>query len=59
LPPPLARRVLHFLVINHFHKFDVKFDVKQRVCSELGVAYKPIMGANPRTKLITPRTGKR
>lgn len=49
----LAIQVLRSLVVNHFHLFDLRFDLKQSVCAAIGIEYRPSLGNNPRVKLIT------
>jgi hypothetical protein len=49
---PLAMQVLRGLVVNHFHIFDLRFDLKQRICALLGVKYRQSLGSNERAKLI-------
>lgn len=49
----LGINVLQRLVMNHFHVFELKFDLKQRVCAKLGIEYQGSLGLNPRTKLLT------
>lgn len=48
----LATRLLCTMVVNHFHVFSVKYDLKQHVCAKLGIKYKPLQGADPRVRVI-------
>lgn len=49
---PPAIHVLRTLVMTHFHIFDLRFDLKQRVCAVIGVEYRSSLGGNQRAKLI-------
>jgi hypothetical protein len=40
----LAKDVLALLVLNHFHLFHVRFDVKQAACAALEIEYKSVQG---------------
>jgi hypothetical protein len=50
---PLAKDVLQYLILGHFHTFELKYSVKQRICQHLGIKYLPLLSGNPRTKLIS------
>jgi hypothetical protein len=49
---PLPESVLRHLVINHFYLYNVHFQVKQSVCSQLGISYERIQKLNPANKLL-------
>jgi hypothetical protein len=49
----VALRILRGLVVNHFHLFEGRFTLKQRICSKLGIAYKPLQRTDPRARLVS------
>lgn len=50
-----ADDLLLSIVVHHLNVFEVKFDTKQRVCSVLGIAFKPLQGVRPRSLLAARR----
>jgi len=52
----LASSVLRSCVILHFHLFDVKFTLKQRMCEKLSISYRRFQGVGGRTKLLSSGT---
>lgn len=54
---PICSRILKSLVVNHFHLFEVRFDVKQRVCDRLGISYRRLQKVDPRKRLLGPKEG--
>jgi hypothetical protein len=53
----LADDVLLSLVIHHLNVFELRFDLKQRICAELGIKYQPLQGVKPRA-LLVKKTGR-
>lgn len=48
----LPASVLRHLVINHFYLYNVHFQVKQSICSKLGISYQQVQQFNPANKLL-------
>jgi len=48
----LPESVLRHLVISHFYLYNVQFQIKQAVCSKLGISYERIQRFNPANKLL-------
>jgi hypothetical protein len=49
---PLADTVLRWMVVTHFHLFNVPYDIKQRVCDRLNISYQRVQLADPRLRLL-------
>jgi hypothetical protein len=46
--------LLQHLVIQRFYLFPSDYKVRQRLCEQLGIAYKPVQTQDPRQKVIGP-----
>ncbi len=47
-----AQNVLRTMVVGHLYMFDVRFEVKQRVCERLGISYKRVQLEGHRSRLL-------
>ncbi len=50
---PFARRMLSYLVLNHFISFPVRIESKRRACAALGIQYTPLLGRSSRRSMLT------
>lgn len=50
---PLAASVLRHLVITHFYLYNVHFQVKQSICSQLDISYERLQKLNSANRLLS------